>query len=264
MAARRARDHQRRCARSTTARSSRPAARKGGMTAIYHRRFYPDDVDGTVPYVAPISFGAPDLRYAAVPRHDRPADVPAGGARRRDRDAREPPRRADSRARRTQATAERHRVHADPARARASSRRSSASSGRSGSTTASARAARCRRRPRPTTSCGTFLDEISPVADNDDERIAQFDAYYYQAYFAARLSRRRRRVPRPVPDVHRRRLRRRAADARSRPTTAARRCTTSTSSCETEGDRLLFVYGEWDPWTGGKFELGNATDSLRS
>ena len=33
------------------------------MTAIYHRRFYPDDVDGTVPYVAPISFGAPDLRY---------------------------------------------------------------------------------------------------------------------------------------------------------------------------------------------------------
>lgn len=28
-------------------------ASKGGMTAIYHRRFYPDDVDGTVAYVAP-------------------------------------------------------------------------------------------------------------------------------------------------------------------------------------------------------------------
>lgn len=26
---------------------------KGGMTATYHRRFYPSDVDGTVPYVAP-------------------------------------------------------------------------------------------------------------------------------------------------------------------------------------------------------------------
>ncbi|HEX5062314.1 MAG TPA: S28 family serine protease, partial [Kofleriaceae bacterium] len=37
---------------------------KGGMTATYHRRFYPDDVDGTVPYVAPISFAAPDARYA--------------------------------------------------------------------------------------------------------------------------------------------------------------------------------------------------------
>ncbi|MER7011824.1 S28 family serine protease [Saccharopolyspora sp. NPDC000359] len=28
-------------------------ASKGGMTAVYHRRFYPDDVDGTVAYVAP-------------------------------------------------------------------------------------------------------------------------------------------------------------------------------------------------------------------
>jgi hypothetical protein len=36
---------------------------KGGMTATYHRRFYPDDVDATVAYVAPISFGAPDERY---------------------------------------------------------------------------------------------------------------------------------------------------------------------------------------------------------
>ncbi|GAB2955614.1 S28 family serine protease [Micromonospora polyrhachis] len=28
-------------------------ASKGGMTAVYHRRFFPDDVDGTVAYVAP-------------------------------------------------------------------------------------------------------------------------------------------------------------------------------------------------------------------
>lgn len=28
-------------------------ASKGGMTATYHRRFFPNDVDGTVPYVAP-------------------------------------------------------------------------------------------------------------------------------------------------------------------------------------------------------------------
>ena len=36
---------------------------KGGMTSIYHRRFFPDDVDATVAYVAPISFGVPDARY---------------------------------------------------------------------------------------------------------------------------------------------------------------------------------------------------------
>jgi hypothetical protein len=31
-----------------------------------------------------------------------------------------------------------------------------------------------------------------------------------------------------------------------------------------DGNRLLFVYGEWDPWTGGTFELGNAVDSMRA
>ncbi len=40
-------------------------ASKGGMTSIYHRRFFPDDVDATIAYVAPISFGAPDGRYQA-------------------------------------------------------------------------------------------------------------------------------------------------------------------------------------------------------
>jgi hypothetical protein len=32
-------------------------ASKGGMTSIYHRRFYPADVDGTVAYVAPPDIG---------------------------------------------------------------------------------------------------------------------------------------------------------------------------------------------------------------
>jgi hypothetical protein len=36
---------------------------KGGMTSIFHRRFFPRDVDATVAYVAPISYAAPDPRY---------------------------------------------------------------------------------------------------------------------------------------------------------------------------------------------------------
>ncbi|MBT8495654.1 MAG: hypothetical protein KJO07_21580 [Deltaproteobacteria bacterium] len=36
---------------------------KGGITAIYHRYFYPNDVDGTVPYVAPASIGREDPGY---------------------------------------------------------------------------------------------------------------------------------------------------------------------------------------------------------
>jgi len=38
-------------------------ASKGGMTSMYHRRYYPDDVDGTIPYVAPLSYGVADSRY---------------------------------------------------------------------------------------------------------------------------------------------------------------------------------------------------------
>ncbi len=38
---------------------------KGGMTAAFHRRFYPDDVVGTVPVSAPMSHAYPDDRYDA-------------------------------------------------------------------------------------------------------------------------------------------------------------------------------------------------------
>lgn len=36
---------------------------KSGMAAVYFRRFYPDDVDATIAYVAPNSFGDLDPRY---------------------------------------------------------------------------------------------------------------------------------------------------------------------------------------------------------
>lgn len=36
---------------------------KGGMTALFHRRFFPDDVRGTLADVAPISFNPADQRY---------------------------------------------------------------------------------------------------------------------------------------------------------------------------------------------------------
>lgn len=38
-------------------------ASKGGMTAVFHRRFFPEDVAATVAYVAPISFAESDPRY---------------------------------------------------------------------------------------------------------------------------------------------------------------------------------------------------------
>ncbi len=36
---------------------------KGGQTAVYHRTYYPDDVDVTVAYVAPLNFAVEDRRH---------------------------------------------------------------------------------------------------------------------------------------------------------------------------------------------------------
>ncbi|GMU59664.1 MAG: hypothetical protein AMXMBFR34_14270 [Myxococcaceae bacterium] len=36
---------------------------KGGMTALYHRRFFPCDVVGSAPYVTPLSLGKQDARF---------------------------------------------------------------------------------------------------------------------------------------------------------------------------------------------------------
>jgi hypothetical protein len=36
---------------------------KGGMTVLFHRRFFPNDVDVTVAYVAPLMFDTEDLRF---------------------------------------------------------------------------------------------------------------------------------------------------------------------------------------------------------
>jgi hypothetical protein len=47
---------------------------KGGMTAMYHRMFFPNDVEATVPYVAPTSFGRSDPRYVSFVDNVGPAD----------------------------------------------------------------------------------------------------------------------------------------------------------------------------------------------
>lgn len=37
---------------------------KGGLTSLFHKRFYPGDVDATIAYVSPIEFGTADPRFS--------------------------------------------------------------------------------------------------------------------------------------------------------------------------------------------------------
>ena len=233
---------------------------KGGMTAIYHRRFFPDDVDATVPYVAPISFGAPDLRY--IPFLDT---IGPSACRQAIRDfALEllqnrramVTTRAEEQAARNMYTYTR--IAMGPAVEGAIASVEWAFWQYAG-------AQFCGQIPAPTANdddAWEFLDAVSPVSDNADHRIAQFDAYYDQAY--AQLG---------FPDIGAAYL-----DAHMMYTDAdylgalpaampaydgGAAMQDIDAFVKERGHRLLFVYGEWDPWTGGPFELGAASDSLK-
>jgi hypothetical protein len=233
---------------------------KGGMTAIYYRRFYPDDVDGTVPYVAPISFGAPDTRY--VPFLDTLGPMACRQAVRDVATEMLANRRAAMTTRaQDQATMQGHqytRIALAPAVESSIFSLEWAFWQYFG-------VGSCSRVPATTASDDAmfdFLDDISPVSDNADARIGQFDAYYYQAYHqlgypdggAAYLD----------PYVM-------FTDAdylNALPTTqpaydGGTAMTDVDAFVKQDGSRFLFIYGQWDPWTGGQFELGNAADSLR-
>jgi hypothetical protein len=44
-------------------------ASKSGLTALFHRRYYPNDVDATIAYVAPFTFGINDERFPTYLRN---------------------------------------------------------------------------------------------------------------------------------------------------------------------------------------------------
>jgi hypothetical protein len=233
---------------------------KGGMTAVYYRRFFPNDVDGTVPYVAPLSFGAPDLRYAPYldtigppTCHQAVRDAAAEMLVNR-RAAIEMRAQADAVANRYSYT----RIALGPAVESAIDSLEWTFWQYRGITF-------CGAVPRVTASDDAmwrFLEDTSPPSDSDDSTVGAFDAYVYQAY--AQLG---------FPDG--------CCDAYLKPfliyTDADYAGAFPTAQpaydggaamhdiddfVQHSGDRLVFVYGEWDPWSGGSFSLGNAQESL--
>ena len=229
---------------------------KGGMTAMYHRRFYPDDVEGTVSYVAPISFAAPDRRYA-----DYLADMVGPiGCRQAVRDIA------------TEMLAHRRDAIVERAQQDSSHKYTQIAIG------AAVESAvvglewtfwqyhgvnECMSVPRVTASdvdVFAFLDAISPVSDCDDDQVERFKPYYYQSYtqlgypdggyeyLAPYLKYTEadyaNELPTPDPTYDRGDAMRDIDDY-----------------VERRAEHLLFIYGEWDPWTGGKFALGDAADS---
>jgi hypothetical protein len=229
---------------------------KGGMTAVYHRRFFPDDVDGTVPYVAPISFGAPDARYidfiAAV---DHPAC----------RDA-------------LQAVQLETLLRRDTLLPRLGS----GSFARIGGAEAAFETvvlevpftfwqyfgeSFCSSVPvvpgAGDDALFAFVDSCVGFVSASDSELEQFAPYYYQAhaelgYPDVARSHLAGLLRTAVPSLEEGLLPVGAPDPALDPAVME----DIAGWLATAGRRLLFVYGEHDPWTAGAFDLGAAADAF--
>ena len=228
---------------------------KGGMTAIFYRRFFPDDVAGTVPYVAPISFAAPDLRYPTYL-----AQIGTADCRQHVRDLA------------TEMLSNR----------RAAMELAAAAQGNSftrvviGPAVESAIISfewsfwqyfgitQCANLPAITDDDATLfkvLDRVSPPSDSDDDQTGLFDAYYYQAYFQLGY-------PADGTDTYLKQFEI-YGDAdyagslpTAQPTFDGGAAMEDIQAFVGSSDKFVFVYGQWDPWSGGQFDLTRTQDSL--
>ncbi|MCU0685320.1 MAG: hypothetical protein MUF34_24285 [Polyangiaceae bacterium] len=240
-------------------------ASKGGMTSVYHRRFYPGDVAGTVAYVAPQSQGPLDTRYGEFLEQ-------VGDAACRDRiialqrEALTPPRRQALVAKMVAAAAPAGQTfdffgpdklfefaigelrflfwqYQDPAR--------------------------CDELPAAAATASDdelyeFLDSVSSFASfYDDASLEFFSPYYYQS--ATQLG-----GPGPI-EQHLDGLLLYPGEnvVGAYPPAGVAKAFDPTPMTDidawlgTEAERILFVYGEYDPWTAGAFAPSGARETLR-
>ena len=226
---------------------------KGGMTALYHRRFFAADVDATLAYVAPNSLGNPDPRYIAF------VDSRGTGACRAALDAWQ-------QAILNRRTEVRALLEADAARL-----------GRTLNVLGSdmtlefavieapftfwqySNASLCSQIPAPTATpqaLYAFLDTVyfGVVSSWDDAALSYYAPYYYQS--AVQLG-----YP-AVKDAHLTGLLYRGLDLPERypplgvpkPYDAAAMADIQ-NWVDSAASKVMFVYGENDSWSGGAFAL---------
>lgn len=240
---------------------------KGGMTASYHRRFFPDDVAGTLAYVAPMSLAIPDERYApflAATGTEPCADDVRAAAK----DMLQNRRAALLQRAQAQASAQQYaytRIAIAPAL-------ESAIQDLEWSYWQYYGVSACSMVPALTATDDemfAFLDEVSPVSFSDDPQTAEFEAYFYQAY--AQLG-----SPGTVgvrgdlvaPEI--------SAFAQFSdadylgslpvgvpvPTFDPAPMQDIQTWLGSAGAHFVFEYGQYDPWTGGAYAIGAATDTI--
>jgi hypothetical protein len=227
-------------------------ASKGGMTAIFHRRFYPDDVAATIAYVAPLNFSVDDPRYE--PFFDQlDQTLGAGDCVQRVRDLQR------------QALLRRNELMAYFAE---KAMRMGYTFERVGSL------ARAFWQYQGLNACNTvppdtidievmaeFIDRSRVVWTMSDQESSLFEAYYYQVLTQIGYP--------SVPFAHLMELLQ--FDYEGGLALLAPAGVTATYDPEAmrdvadwlanEGRRIILIYGAHDPWSAGAIALGKSTDS---
>jgi hypothetical protein len=237
---------------------------KGGMTSIFHRRFYPGDVDGTVAYVAPIIYAddqvqSPTNRFMQFLQKVGPDPACRENLKTLQRTVLE--RRTAMKAAMTALPVRFDQVLGLDEALEFATEEMPFLFWQYGD------ASNCANIP-PTSATDeavfTFLDETSDVAAWSDPSLLAFLPYYHQSarelgyaiddesYLSDVLMFPNQDLPPsyiptgvPVPTY---------SDASMRDVQAW---------LKAEGRRVILVYGQYDPWTAGAFELGAAEDSFR-
>jgi hypothetical protein len=238
-------------------------ASKGGMTSLFHRRFYPDDVDATVAYVAPLDYPAdavqgPENRYI---RFLEQVGTDAG-CRQRLKDFQNLAlARRDAMKRRMRAEATFTAILGEDRAFEFAVEELPFIFWQYGSQ------ADCRDIPGASATDDqvfAFLDAVVSVAAYGDADLLEFLPYYHQSatqlgypatdesYLVGLLH--------PGEDTARAYI---PAVVPTPPYDEGAAMTDIQAWIASEGERILLVYGERDPWTAGAIALGDATDSFK-
>lgn len=240
-------------------------ASKGGLASVFHRRFYPDDVAGTIAYVAPISFSVFDTRYESF--FDE-LDQTIG----------------DDCVERVRALQRRALMERDALEEHFAGRAAEIgyTFDRMGGLERAFETAvielewtfwqytsvfACGSVPDATTASiddvAAFIEGTEVVWSMHDQQLQAFEAFYYQA--ATEMG-----YP-SIPHEHLADLLQFDYQGSFQliqpdgigpvPPHDPAPMRDIADWLASEGERLIFVYGEYDPWTAGRFELGEASDS---
>jgi PS-10 peptidase S37 len=222
---------------------------KGGMTAVFHRSFYPHDVAGTVAYVAPISLNAPDVRYLG--KLDEIGSEPCRNAVRALA--------TEMLARTPQFLTLAGNEGEAYSRIAVGPALEAAIAGLEWSFWQMHGEPDCTTLPGTTDSDAVlykFLHDTSPVAAYNDTNIEYYEAYTYQMY--SQLG-----YPAATPDYLSPYLTYKAADYRgelpegSQPLYSRNWMVDIEDNVAKNVDQLVLIYGGWDPWTGGALLTGS-------